>query len=834
MSPFAPAQPKLKPSPSGRLFARRTPLTFALCLVVGLGVVVWRAKSRIDAAFALARTEAQARGALLELQLSQASTAAEVLGTLARQGRGGLTNFQKVAKELLTAHPGIVSLELQPGGVVSEVVPREGHERAIGFNVLKDAGQRLGANEAIARRALTFAAPVTLDHGEPGIVARVPVFQRTLEGRDSFWGFVAVSMRLHEALSRSRVDDRLRQDYNFALFTLPPTGQTGVTLASQGWSSLQHAIQQPVRAQNLEFRLALKPRGGWIDKTTLVLESVAMLLISAIMAFAVNLMESRRALEADLAEANQRLNRRIADQEQGQAYARGATERLASVQTENQQAQLALQQAEAKAAQLQTQLDAVIREREEAAQVEVLKLKESQAALETAQGTIAQMQLRQDALIQTEKDAALAEQERLRQNQAALAELQVRLEAAVRSAQDAAQTSAASQARLEQSNRELKKRLVLADGAEARVTELSRLLQTAQEELCLRQKARPASPSPKEPEDGALAPGDEPSSEGQPCADLSGAPSPAPLTADEPAPIANGNGGLDSAEPVTLTAPPAPSPEINTESSAPPPPTEATVEAVSLAEPAPTHLAAKAPRRKKPRRDNQMDLFGAGATAVPATEPLPSQPASGEGSPALAVIEGHADADDCPKQELQALQQFAEEHADAPEKIRQGLLQGELPEAQRVMQALKSAASSIGATAVHKAITALAHACHEGSDPSEIELLWAELDKELRELRAGVKLIAPAREEKPPASRRLPAAPPVDPAQLRKAVNQIVPLLADGDPGAKDCLRDNRTTFRSTFTPESYAEFEQLVKGGEFEPALEQLKKAARKHGIAL
>ena len=65
-------------------------------------------------------------------------------------------------------------------------------------------------------------------------------------------------------------------------------------------------------------------------------------------------------------------------------------------------------------------------------------------------------------------------------------------------------------------------------------------------------------------------------------------------------------------------------------------------------------------------------------------------------------------------------------------------------------------------------------------------------------------------------------------------MSQILPLLAERDPGAKDCLRDNRKTFRSAFTSETYVEFEQLVKKGDFDAALEQLKKSARKHGISL
>ena len=65
-------------------------------------------------------------------------------------------------------------------------------------------------------------------------------------------------------------------------------------------------------------------------------------------------------------------------------------------------------------------------------------------------------------------------------------------------------------------------------------------------------------------------------------------------------------------------------------------------------------------------------------------------------------------------------------------------------------------------------------------------------------------------------------------------MNQLGFLLAERDPGAKDCLRDNRKTFRSAFTPEAYEVFEQLLKQGDSDGALEQLKKAARKHGLSL
>jgi len=180
---------------------------FLLCLVLGLATVVWRAKEGADAARVHAHNAAQGRGAAVELQFSQALSAAEVLGALARQSGIGFSNFQTVALELLASRPGLATLELQPGGVVSDIVPREGNERAVGFNVLKNEAQRPGAYSAIQRRVLTATGPLTLYHGEPGIVVRVPIFHRGRDGSDSFWGFVAVSMRLSEALARSEVSE---------------------------------------------------------------------------------------------------------------------------------------------------------------------------------------------------------------------------------------------------------------------------------------------------------------------------------------------------------------------------------------------------------------------------------------------------------------------------------------------------------------------------------------------------------------------------------------------------------------------------------------------------
>ncbi len=96
-----------------------------------------------------------------------------------------------------------------------------------------------------------------------------------------------------------------------------------------------------------------------------------------------------------------------------------------------------------------------------------------------------------------------------------------------------------------------------------------------------------------------------------------------------------------------------------------------------------------------------------------------------------------------------------------------------------------------------------------------------------------VELFAsPSSSTKGPDKAAVEAVDPLNPSQLRKAVNQILPLLAGRDPGARDCLADNRAIFQSAFAPEAYAQFEQCIKKRDFDSAQEQLKKAAKKHGI--
>ena len=100
-------------------------------------------------------------------------------------------------------------------------------------------------------------------------------------------------------------------------------------------------------------------------------------------------------------------------------------------------------------------------------------------------------------------------------------------------------------------------------------------------------------------------------------------------------------------------------------------------------------------------------------------------------------------------------------------------------------------------------------------------------------------------EDAPDAPASPPAKPPeekpksgrvggLDLPAFKKAGGLLAMLLAEGDPGARECLADNRKTVRAGFLPEVFEDFEKQVKGNDYPVALELLKKTGRRHNLHL
>jgi hypothetical protein len=269
-----------------------------------------------------------------------------MLGMLARQSGGTLTNFQKLGAEMLRERPGLATLELQPGGVVADIVPRAGNERAIGVNVMNDPAHRPGAAAALKKRSLTVDGPVPLYRGEPGLVVRVPVFQTGRDGRETFRGFVAVSVRLSTLLTRARTDELRLDGYGYQLSAPGPSPKKPTVIVRRGAASFADAVRQPVRLRDTEFELALRPVRGWFGTVEAMVRIAFVLLLAGLAGLLAHALARGLHLERALAEANHRADRETEEHRKLEESVQSIKDGAASVQAELRAARNAAHEAE--------------------------------------------------------------------------------------------------------------------------------------------------------------------------------------------------------------------------------------------------------------------------------------------------------------------------------------------------------------------------------------------------------------------------------------------------------------------------------------------------------
>ncbi|KAB7545531.1 diguanylate phosphodiesterase, partial [Verminephrobacter sp. Larva24] len=228
------------------------------------GTLIWtlesqdRAEQRSQAAD-MAGDHVQALQRAIELALS----ANNALVALVRQGRGSVPQFEEIGTQMLPFYPGIAAMGLSPSGVVRQVVPRQGNEGAMDFDMLHDPQQGTESAHARASGRLTLAGPMELAQGGLGVVGRQPVYLDDEQGQRSFWGFTYVAIRLPDVLAAARLDQLTARGYRYRLWRVRPDNGQEQTIAASTPPAGAGAMSRSLALPNGQWTLGLTPAQGW-------------------------------------------------------------------------------------------------------------------------------------------------------------------------------------------------------------------------------------------------------------------------------------------------------------------------------------------------------------------------------------------------------------------------------------------------------------------------------------------------------------------------------------------------------------------------------------------
>ncbi len=221
----------------------------------------------------------------LSTNINQALSATYALSALVIQGNGEVSDFEKIAGEMLPLYPGVGALQLAPSGIIRQTVPLAGNEKAIGHDLLKDPARTKEAFLARTTGKLTLAGPFKLVQGGLGAVGRLPVFLTDSTGEKRFWGFTAVLIRFPEILEAAGLPDIAKSGYNYELWRIHPDSGKKQIISSSLETPLENPVEIPLALPNGEWTLGVRPAAGWHNTVSIVVSGLIGLFISLLCAF---------------------------------------------------------------------------------------------------------------------------------------------------------------------------------------------------------------------------------------------------------------------------------------------------------------------------------------------------------------------------------------------------------------------------------------------------------------------------------------------------------------------------------------------------------------------
>jgi PAS domain S-box-containing protein len=248
------------------------------------GMAIWRIdQASIDAAKSQASIDVADHANSVQAAIDRALSATYALGAMVKQGSGQISDFNAIAEKLLPYYPGVQSLQLAPDGIVSQIYPLAGNERAVGHNLFADPQRSKESLLAKESGLLTLAGPFPLIQGGIGAAGRLPVF-RKVDGRDqeAFWGFAIALIRFPDVLRDTSIVRLRAHDHQYRLWkTDPNTSKVQIIATSESSNeALLDPIEYPLTTPNGIWHLSVTSKHGWRNHEQLAFNILMGALIS--------------------------------------------------------------------------------------------------------------------------------------------------------------------------------------------------------------------------------------------------------------------------------------------------------------------------------------------------------------------------------------------------------------------------------------------------------------------------------------------------------------------------------------------------------------------------
>lgn len=211
---------------------------------------------------------AEATVSRVEAQLSQYLTKADVLKNLVEDGHELNDEQFKVLAQVMQDDTHIIeAIELAQDGIITQVYPFAGNEKAVGLDFFADPAREKEANLAMQSGQYTIAGPFELRQGGMGVLLFDPIYTTDEQGEQSFWGFSVMVLNWENFIEDMELQSLENASYHYQIWRRSMSTGEKVTIAQCDNPVLDNPLEVVCEVPNDTWYFEIVPKNGWISRT---------------------------------------------------------------------------------------------------------------------------------------------------------------------------------------------------------------------------------------------------------------------------------------------------------------------------------------------------------------------------------------------------------------------------------------------------------------------------------------------------------------------------------------------------------------------------------------
>ncbi|MDO5142502.1 MAG: EAL domain-containing protein, partial [Eubacteriales bacterium] len=191
-------------------------------------------------------------------------TTAKALERYVQSRDGVIDDFAEVAQFYFVDDPALRSIQLAPGGIVTQDLMYPQEDGLLRHDLFADPIRKHEAEQARDTGKVVLAGPYALYQGGQGLIVRDSVYLTDENGESYFWGFSTVIFNVPEVFDLEKMNLLSGDDYVHRLWRYGWLDGETIVMVESTADPLPDAIREQVEICDELWYLDIEPADGWL------------------------------------------------------------------------------------------------------------------------------------------------------------------------------------------------------------------------------------------------------------------------------------------------------------------------------------------------------------------------------------------------------------------------------------------------------------------------------------------------------------------------------------------------------------------------------------------